>query len=148
MQNTLVGHSCGTPLWDTSVGHFCGTPLWDTFVRQCCGTPLWGTLVGHFSGRPLWGNVVGQFCGIPLCDTLVRHFCGTLLWDYCFSLSIFPRSKLELFLQFSHLFFKKEPFATAQQVVDVTTYKTTQFVTLTKFPTTWFQLTTNPSHLF
>ena len=84
--DTLVGHFCGTPLWDTLaersclVGHFCGTPLWDT-----CRAPLWGPFVGHPCGTFLWDNLLGHFCGTPLWETfvgfLVGHPCGTLLWD-------------------------------------------------------------------
>ena len=45
--DTLVGHSCGTLLWDTLVEHSCGSLLWDTPVGHSFGTLLRDTLVGH-----------------------------------------------------------------------------------------------------
>ena len=81
----LVGHSCGTLLWDTLIGHSCGTLFWDTLVGHSCRKLLWDTLVGHscgtLCGTPLWVALVGHSCGTLLWDTLVGHSCGTLFWD-------------------------------------------------------------------
>ena len=64
-----LAHSCRTPYKTlTLMGHFCGTLLWDTLVGHPCKTHLWGTLVGHSCRTLLW-------------DTLAEHSCRTLLWD-------------------------------------------------------------------
>ena len=44
--DTLVGHSCGSLLWDTLVGHSYGTLLWGTLVGRSCRILFWVTLVG------------------------------------------------------------------------------------------------------
>ena len=55
IQRNLFGNLCGTLLC-TIVGHSCGTLLWDTLVGHCCATLLYVTLVGH-SWAILWNTL-------------------------------------------------------------------------------------------
>ena len=72
--DTIVGHSCGTPLRKSLVGHSCGTLLQDTLVCHSCGTLL-SNLVEHSCGKllsdTLWDSLVGNSC-----RTLSRDSCG------------------------------------------------------------------------
>ena len=73
MRDTLVGHSCGTVLWDTLLGHSC-RPLSHksyTLVRHSCRALLWDTL----------GCNCVTLVGHSLRKTLVGHSCRTLWWD-------------------------------------------------------------------